>query len=546
MIISPSYEALMYLLAGALILLIVLVAGLTAFLCELSKTKKAHIALKTEVLFSESELASIRKDLEAKERRNAYLERENRRLTPYANMPTAFAEIEQRRIAAENRFLKATQHANDLINQAKTDADNLILVSRRQIDEKNEVGDLVLRQARERADAMLTDAAVRAEQIAGDAWDAKDRLGFYQRTVLAMKNKVKGYGDDYLIPNETLIENLSEQYDYEQASIQFKRVSNQIKQMIRDGLAAYSDYKDASRKHSAIALVLDAFNGKAANILATVGKDNFGKMRAKLEDAFELVNYNGKPFHNARILQRYLDLRLVQLKFATQVKELKRRDEEKQRRIKADMSDQRRAQKEFSRRSKNARKKPKRILKAIKKVEAEMAQSSAAQKDECEAQLAELKRQLSHAEARNRKIQSLSLQNKQGYVYVVSNIGCFGENVLKIGMTRRLEPTQKIKELGDSSVPFGFDVHAIVHSDDAAELERYLHNVFDSRRINKVNSRTGFFNVALGEVRAELESLNVSCRWTMKADAFEYRESARLLKVVEKENVRFAETLEIG
>jgi len=136
--------------------------------------------------------------------------------------------------------------------------------------------------------------------------------------------------------------------------------------------------------------------------------------------------------------------------------------------------------------------------------------------------------------------------SKQGYVYVISNIGSFGDNVLKIGMTHRLEPLDKVKELGDDSVPFGFDVHAIIYSDDAPELERYLHDRFNNKRINKVSSKSDFFAVALGEVRAEIESLDLRCQWTMKADALEYRESTQLKKFTEDEHFKYEEILEIG
>jgi len=524
----------------------VLLFGFVKSLYALSKAVKANIVHEKEVASFKSELMTAEQNADEVKQRNVFLERENRRLTPYINMPKAFDELKQRRAAADKHFLKATQDANALINQAKADADTLITESRQQIREKNEVGNFALRQARERADAILNDAALRAERVAGDAWDAKDRLEFYRRTALAMKNKVSGYGDDYLIPNESLIDGLSDEFSHEQAGRKLKIIGNQIKAMIRDGLAADCDHKDALLRDRSIAFVLDAFNGKVETIFAKVDSDNFGRMRAKLEDAFELVNYNGRPFKNTRILPAYIDLLQAQLKCAVQVKELKRRDEEEQRLIKADMSDQRRAQKEFKKIKQQAQKEPKRILKAIKKIESKMAQSTDVQKTEYQARLGELMEKLSNAEARNRKAESMTLQSKQGYVYVVSNIGSFGENVLKIGMTRRLEPTEKIKELGGASVPFGFDVHAIIFSEDAPELERYLHNVFDSKRINKVNRRAEFFGVTLGEVRAEIESLDIGCKWTMKAEAHEYRESVQLKKIVEQENIRFAEILEIG
>ena len=111
---------------------------------------------------------------------------------------------------------------------------------------------------------------------------------------------------------------------------------------------------------------------------------------------------------------------------------------------------------------------------------------------------------------------------------MISNIGSFGEAVFKIGMTRRLEPTDRVKELGDASVPFGFDVHAMIYSEDAPALEKQLHHHFVRQQMNKVNPRKGFFKVEISQIRAELETLGVKANWTMAAAALEYRETLKI------------------
>ncbi|MES1524119.1 GIY-YIG nuclease family protein, partial [Vibrio cholerae] len=92
---------------------------------------------------------------------------------------------------------------------------------------------------------------------------------------------------------------------------------------------------------------------------------------------------------------------------------------------------------------------------------------------------------------------------KAGHVYVISNIGSFGDNVYKIGMTRRLEPMERVKELGDASVPFSFDVHAMIYSENAPALENELHKKFDFQRLNLINTRKEFFAVTLDEIKNE-------------------------------------------
>jgi len=119
----------------------------------------------------------------------------------------------------------------------------------------------------------------------------------------------------------------------------------------------------------------------------------------------------------------------------------------------------------------------------------------------------------------------MAQQTRRGHVYIISNIGSFGEDVYKIGLTRRLDPLDRVRELGDSSVPFDFDVHAMIFAEDAPAVETQLHRHFVISQLNKVNHRKEFFKVSLTEIRDELTSLGLSASWTMTAAAKEYRES---------------------
>ncbi|MGM9534096.1 MAG: GIY-YIG nuclease family protein [Intestinibacter sp.] len=133
---------------------------------------------------------------------------------------------------------------------------------------------------------------------------------------------------------------------------------------------------------------------------------------------------------------------------------------------------------------------------------------------------------------------------RAGYVYIISNIGSFGENVYKIGMTRRLDPMDRVRELGDASVPFKFDVHAMIFSEDAPALENALHKKFENKSVNKVNLRKEFFNVSLEEVKKEvIKNHNATIEFTMLAEAQEYRESLAMgTKPIEKAKIEPVET----
>ena len=125
---------------------------------------------------------------------------------------------------------------------------------------------------------------------------------------------------------------------------------------------------------------------------------------------------------------------------------------------------------------------------------------------------------------------------KCGHIYVISNIGSFGENVYKIGMTRRLDPMERINELGDASVPFKFDVHAMIFSEDAPALENKLHETFRDKSVNMVNMKKEFFRVSLEEIEKVVKDNYAEIEFTKIAEAKDYRETLAILKAKEKVN----------
>lgn len=507
--IELSTEQLLYLYLGTAILIFLLIFLVVALFITSRKRKKAITNEQKINSNYKLELERAHYKIDGDTKNISALQNKLARLSIYDDMPDAFAELEERKKETEEQLKETSAKVKDTTKESN----------------------LVLKQARERADSILESADIQAKNIAGDAWEAKHKSEEYKKTALAMKNIIKGYGDEYLIPNETLIDDLADEYSFEEAGRQLKIVRNQTKFLIKDGQAADCDYKEEIRRQRSIEFALDAYNGKAETILAKAKSDNYGIMKKKLEDAFQLVNHNGLPFKNARILPRYADLYHSQLKYSIQTKELKKRDKEEQQRIKTEMREEERAQREYKKAQQQAEKEQKMILKAVKEAEEMLAKSVDAERLEFQSQLDKLMGKLSEAESRNQRVMSMAQQTKQGHVYVISNIGAFGENVVKIGMTRRLEPLDRVKELGDASVPFNFDVHAIIYSDDAPKLERLLHTKFHDGRVNRVNLRKEFFSINLQQIKNEIDALELKCHWTIKAEALEYRESIQLKKL---------------
>jgi hypothetical protein len=374
--------------------------------------------------------------------------------------------------------------------------------------------------------ARIVEAArQRAQEIAGDALEAKDKAAIYEKAVRAMKNIIDGYDDRYILPSYSLLDELADAFGHTEAGQALKNAREHTARLVRISHAAACDYVEANRKETAVRFVVDAFNGKVDSILSRSKADNYGTLKQQILDAYNLVNFNGEAFRNARISQEYLEARLAELKWAVLAQELKDQEREEQRRIREQIREEERAQKEFEKALRDAAKEEATLQKAMDKVRAELDYANAEEKLKYEAQLAELEEKLHQAEEKNQRALSMAQQTKAGHVYIISNMGSFGEEVFKIGMTRRLEPTDRIRELGDASVPFPFDIHAMIYNDDAPSLEHALHKHFMRTQMNKVNPRKEFFRVSLAGVRQEIEALGITAHWTMAAEAREYRES---------------------
>lgn len=142
-----------------------------------------------------------------------------------------------------------------------------------------------------------------------------------------------------------------------------------------------------------------------------------------------------------------------------------------------------------------------------------------------ELKIEEIEEEKRKLEGKYERVTSQAQITRAGYIYVISNIGSFGEGVCKIGMTRRLEPMDRVVELGDASVPYRFDVHTLAFVDDAPRLEKAIHKVFSSKRVNKENHRKEFFFVSPEEVKTVMDNIGIKSSWYYECDAREYRES---------------------
>lgn len=470
---------------------------------------------------------------------NDILRKELDTMAPFREVRDASRKAEEVRMQASELFANARaetrkmeqdarQEAETILAHARMEAANLKSANAVTVQARRLEAETLLASAARQADDLVRTAKERAEHIAGDAYKALNEAESIAKVAEAMRNVVDGYGDKYLKPSFSLLDELAEEYGFEEAGQQLRLARERSKRMIDKHEAATCDYVEVSRRDAAIRFVTDAFNGKVDSILSRVKSDNAGTLEQQVRDAYSLVNHNGSGFRNARVTENFLGARLDELRYACMAQALRERDKEEQRRIREQIREEEKARREIERALKDAEKEEEALQKAMAKVQAQVAKANDSERAAFEAQLHELRAKLVDAESRGQRALSMAQQTKAGHVYVISNIGSFGENVYKLGMTRRLEPLDRVKELGDASVPFSFDVHAMIWSDDAPRLEAQLHKVFVRSQVNKINPRKEFFKVGLGEIRGYLEQQGINASWTMAAAASEFRESQEL------------------
>jgi hypothetical protein len=275
-------------------------------------------------------------------------------------------------------------------------------------------------------------------------------------------------------------------------------------------------------------LMLRAFNGECDAAIAKVKYNNVHVMENRIRKAYEVVNSLAEV-QKCEISEEYLGWKLEELFLVHECQEKVYAEKEEQRRIREQMREEELAQRELERARLDAEKEERRYEDALAKARLDVELAAGARQAKLQAQIAELEQRLAEAHMRKERAIAQAQLTRSGHVYVISNVGSFGEEVFKIGMTRRLDPMERIKELGDASVPFEFDVHAVIYTEDAPGLENALHRRFQWRRINRVNERKEFFRVGIDEIADAVRAERGEITIVKDAEAVEYRKTLALV-----------------
>jgi hypothetical protein len=267
--------------------------------------------------------------------------------------------------------------------------------------------------------------------------------------------------------------------------------------------------------------LLRAFNGECAAAIARVAWNNVTRTIERVKLAFEAINKLGSELQ-VEITTRYRDLKLDELRLEYELAQKRHDEQEEQREARALRLEELHAQQELEHAREEADAEVLRAQGALDAARDRLAGVQGAELDDQLGTMAALESALIAAQLRAANATAQAQQSRAGHVFVVSNVGSFGDTVYKIGMTRRLDPVAHVRELADAALPFAFDVHAMIRSDDAQALEAKLHRQLRDRRLNLVDPRGTFFQVSLDEIDAAFQSLGITAPLTRAAEAQQY------------------------
>ncbi|CZQ95475.1 Hypothetical protein TFLO_1942 [Trichococcus flocculiformis] len=312
--------------------------------------------------------------------------------------------------------------------------------------------------------------------------------------------------------------------EMQKAMIKSKSAVNYFENWTVDGSKA----KGKKMTNDNIKMILRSFNNECEAAINKVKFSNIQSIEKRIQTSFNQHNKLNET-NKVSLTQRFLDLKLQELYLAFEYEQKKEEEKEALREQREKEKEEKALQKEIESKKKVIHKEMSHLENVISELEMKLIVADESEKESLEAQILELKENLNKFEEEIEELDYRTANAAAGYVYVISNIGSFGEDVVKIGVTRRLDPLERISELSSASVPFKFDVHALIFSYDAYNLEASLHNKFSDKRLNAVNNRKEFFKIPIDEIENELQIYkDLTIDFSKVPEAQEYRESLKL------------------
>ncbi|WP_404407616.1 DUF4041 domain-containing protein [Pseudidiomarina marina] len=312
--------------------------------------------------------------------------------------------------------------------------------------------------------------------------------------------------------DDSLIQITHSTDDIDDLQIQLSSVKDSIKAMVKAkrACACYmgDDITINGRKagvktlfNREIRLRLRCFDNEVKSAIALANWNNIGRLNERVRRVFKEINDRGQLVKTF-IDKKYLELSLKELNLSFEISELKTLKKEEEREERLLEGEAEREEQRIKEAAEKARKDRERMEMLVERELAKLDEMTEAQRQELEMH----KRELEELKSREQRAVSMAQQTRAGFVYVISNVNSFGEGVVKIGMTRRADPNERVRELGDASVPDTFDVHGFFYCEDAPRLESDIHKTFDDKRLNLINKRKEFFFIDVDDAIKKIET----------------------------------------
>lgn len=433
---------------------------------------------------------------------------------------TILQKLQHDKLLQVSEDLKQTESRLEEITQEKEDLQKLLTP---------EMYDLLAIQEK------IQQSSSTLKQLQHDIKTKTEEISNKNKEIEGLKKQIITFSDDILVQEYGLYE---PRYDF-LTSDEYKErlnvVRNQQKQLIKESVAAagntnwtVNNSKSQGRKmvKDTQKLLLRAFNSECDETIGKVKYNNFDASVNKITKSAEQIKKLGTVL-GISISNEYYNAKIDELYLAFEFQMKKQEEKERQRELRAQQREEAKLKREIAEERKKISKEQKHYQQALQHLLDQIKQQG--ETIELLSKKQELENQLTDIDKAVKNIDYREANQKAGYVYVIPNIGSFGENVYKIGMTRRLDPMERVYELGDASVPFNFDVHAMIFSDDAPALEAALHRAFEDKKINMINTRREFFNVTLDEIKKVVKSnYDKTVEFVEFPDAEQYRASLKM------------------
>ncbi len=403
-----------------------------------------------------------------------------------------------------------------------------LLAKQKQVSEQIQVAKL---EEQRRIEAAEIQAARRRGELEQQITELNHQIAAKQSEVIQLDEQMLLQSFGFYKP----------QYDFATSDLyknHLEGIRKQQAKMIKDGTACHgtttwtvnNSQKEGERLiKDYVKLILRAFNNECDASIVDVKFNNVVSIEKKIQKAFDTLNKLGERM-TIMISQQYLKLKLQELYLCHEYQVKKQEEKEEQKLIREQMREEAKLIKEIEEAKAKLEKEQKHFQKALITINEQLQKANTdTERHALEAEKAKIEEKVGEVADNLLTVEKREQNTRAGYVYVISNVGSFGENVYKIGVTRRLEPQERVDELGDASVPFNFDVHALIFSDDAPKLENAIHKAFAANRLNMINNRREFFHVSLEEIeRVVKQNFEKPVDFIRTAAADQYRQSLKL------------------